>query len=697
MRTIPIILALFLFTNSIECFGQVVELDSLKKELSLVQSKDAKARIYSRLADLSYRNNAKRAIAYADSALSIAKSQKSLKDVYRDALYLKGTSLEILGRTKDAKIIFSNFIELSKKDNDSISIAKGNYVLGGYEFQIGNFGSAIAYFQSSYNYADGKDEDFAAKAVMNIGSAYSRLGNYDAAAKYLHRSINQLEILNNVNTSGLATRLLGNAYFMMEDFESSKKSFKKSLSYAIKARDSTEIAESYQSIGAVYVNQDSLQLAEEYYLKSLVIFENLDNTLSIMYAKTNLAELRLKQNKIDEAKSLLSETLDYSRQNDQYLYIANLINKGEAMLKSNTFDEAESDFEEALAKSNEIGASQSKLLALQGLLNVYKLTGQSEKSHRTFDEIISLKDSILNSEKIQKIEGIRIQYDSERKEREIKELNQQNLIHKLNIEKQQASNKFQLIIIVAFIILTGLLLWLFISKRKANRLLLDKNNTIIESNANLISTQDKLNVSIDEKDVLLKEVHHRVKNNLQIISSLLSLQARASNKTQNINEFLYNSQNRLESIALIHETLYNSDNLADVDMQKYIDKLSMHIFESNSSDTLNIKRNITIEPIFLNVQRVISVGLILSELITNCLKHAFPMDSGTVSISFKSINYEYQLMVSDDGIGFEDSIVESLGFDLIQSLAEQLLGRITLKSENGASVLLSFPIDEIIS
>lgn len=206
--------------------------------------------------------------------------------------------------------------------------------------------------------------------------------------------------------------------------------------------------------------------------------------------------------------------------------------------------------------------------------------------------------------------------------------------------------------------------------------------------------EDKIRASLEEKKVLLREIHHRVKNNMQIISSLLNLQARYINDEQVV-DILKESQNRVKSMAMIHEKLYQSSGLARIGFRDYINHLARFLSQSYVIDTERIRINTQVDDVFLDIDTAIPCGLIINELVTNSLKHAFPDKmEGNINIQLKETNDGYVLKVIDNGIGFPKNLdfksTETLGLQLINNLVMQLDGTAELKSDNGTEFKIIF-------
>ena len=190
-----------------------------------------------------------------------------------------------------------------------------------------------------------------------------------------------------------------------------------------------------------------------------------------------------------------------------------------------------------------------------------------------------------------------------------------------------------------------------------------------------------------EKELLLREIHHRVKNNLQIISTLLTLQSSQSKKN-NVNDLYRESQNRIQSIALIHENLYHSEDLAHINFEAYAKGLITDLFDSYGVDASKIKLNLQIEEVTLGIETAIPCGLILNELVSNSLKHGFNNnETGLISVVLHKLNNgEYALNVSDNGAPFLNGLDvlsnDSLGLELIKNLVDQLDASLSFNKDN---------------
>jgi PAS domain S-box-containing protein len=214
--------------------------------------------------------------------------------------------------------------------------------------------------------------------------------------------------------------------------------------------------------------------------------------------------------------------------------------------------------------------------------------------------------------------------------------------------------------------------------------------------------EEQLEASLQEKEALLKEVHHRVKNNLQVISSLLDLQSQRIQNPQ-VLEVFRNSQNRVRSMALIHEKLYQSESLSKVNLADYIESLTMYLIQTYAINPNKITLQLNLEPVMLNLDTAIPCGLILNELISNALKHAFPGNTGgTIWIGLSCLHPViptercdvFELVVGNNGVKLPElpdfSRAKSLGFQLVNILTQQLNGQIEVSQSQGTEFKLRF-------
>ena len=306
-----------------------------------------------------------------------------------------------------------------------------------------------------------------------------------------------------------------------------------------------------------------------------------------------------------------------------------------------------------------------------------------------------LSDSMFNEIKSRQIEELRVQYETSEKEKDIQLLNKKNQLQLKKVEEVSRTKNITLIGAAIVLIFAGLLVNRYIIKQRSNRKLqaqqkeLDQKNHFLEI---LIADQKKL---LEEKEWLIKEVHHRVQNNLQVITSLLNSQSVYLDDPAAVMA-VKDSLRRMQAMSLIHQKIYQSENIAFITIPGYIRDLVSYLRNSFDLDDRIIFEQ-QIEPIKLDVSQAIPLGLIINESIINSIKYAFPNgQNGIVSIIFQKDGDDHLLLkLSDNGIGLVSGADikghSSLGIELMQGLTNQLSGKFTIESNHGLHITVRFP------
>ncbi|TDO22381.1 tetratricopeptide repeat-containing sensor histidine kinase [Pedobacter duraquae] len=331
-------------------------------------------------------------------------------------------------------------------------------------------------------------------------------------------------------------------------------------------------------------------------------------------------------------------------------------------------------------------ASREKDIQLLAF-KVDSAAGQYFKAIQHIRRYEQLKDSIFSSTKSKQIEELQIQYETAKNEQSIKSLKKDSL---LNVSRVKEANNIRNMTSLGLLVLALFLTLLYLSYRAKQR----NNKEINKKNL-------WLNQLVDEKEWLIKEVHHRVKNNLQIVMGLLQRQSAYIDNEKAL-VAIQNSEHRMQSIALIHQKLYQSESMALINMPEYIDELVTYL-----KDSFDIGSRIhfykEIENFSLDVQHAVPLGLILNEAITNAIKYAFDKtEEGNIYIAiFSEDDENFVLQIRDDGHGFPDNFslktVNSLGMNLMRGLSKQLGGKLEIHSQSGAVVHIRFKKNKLIS
>jgi len=341
------------------------------------------------------------------------------------------------------------------------------------------------------------------------------------------------------------------------------------------------------------------------------------------------------------------------------------------------------DSENALKFHNKIDTSdfndlsKSEYLYQKYLLN--KKNKSSDQALLALESYMVVKDSLSNADKVNYLRDIETRYETKIKEDKIAFLNKMDEI-KTNDLKKATRDKW---------ILTGLLALLFLFFIATIYLMtrLKKTNGLLEVN------NHQLSKTLGEKDILLKEIHHRVKNNLQVVCSLLSLQGNYiddKNALKAINE----GKDRVNSMALIHQHLYTKENLTAIGTNEYFSELIDQLIYSYNAQEKNVDVTLDIDNFMLDVDEMVPLGLITNELISNAFKHGVPNSPNPkIHIALKKNGNEISLLVKDNGLLFNKeqfATSNSFGNNMISAFAKKLKGQLVLDDSNGAAFYLKF-------
>lgn len=313
-------------------------------------------------------------------------------------------------------------------------------------------------------------------------------------------------------------------------------------------------------------------------------------------------------------------------------------------------------------------------LCYQRLFSIHEDSGNTAMAYAYFKKYKAIQDSVEVLDNRNLFSELEVRYDIQKKDEALK-------VQQLELEKQGLVKRNLLLLSLLLMMIAIAAVGFVIFKGKSNRVLKGKNAIITKA--------------LQEKELLLREIHHRVKNNLQVISSLLNLQSRYISDQKAI-EAIKDGRNRVNSMSLIHQNLYLNENLATIDVGLYLEKLSDSLFHSYNVDPGRIQFDVQVDRTELDVDTLIPLGLIINELLSNALKHAFPDDRpGAVTVRFQNTDAHFFLEVKDNGIGMNGKAIKDIrdtfGIEMIQSFAQKLKASVEFKSQQGVTVSLKIP------
>lgn len=571
-----------------------------------------------------------------------------------------------------------------------------------YQREGHNLKSAAA-FEQALTLSRGKKSKDLLDLYASLGSVSIKLGNYDKALKY-----NMLALRSAVATRDTTIKLssilngVGTAYAYIEDYSQALDYFKRALQHARKKKNPHFIVIIGGNAATMLKNLnkplEGYQLIKN--IQDVYHPSGLDDRMTINKA---CLMILTSVKKYGEAKKYSDSLLNLIAQLPANSPGQSTIEQalGKYYLAINDFTRAQlytTKFEKSaiVAKDN-----QSLLTAWALQYRIDSVKGDYANELKHYRRYIKLRDLTFDEIKTKQIAQLEVQYQSEKKDQQIKAkesnisfLKKQAQLQAINLSQKETTQKLTAAATLMLALLLGLGYNRYRLKQRVNHQLQQQQTEINQQNrslTNLIAEKDNL---LEEKEWLMKEIHHRVKNNLQIVISLLNTQS-SFLQDEMAYKAIRESQHRMQSISLIHQKLYQSDNLSMVNMPAYISDLIQYL--SGSFDIANrIKFEINIADIELEVTKSVPLGLILNEAITNSIKYAFPEDRiGTIAISLQELEENcYEMKIHDNGIGLaydaDISKSKTLGMSLMRGLAKQLSGTFSVKNDNGIAIVVGF-------
>lgn len=536
---------------------------------------------------------------------------------------------------EQARVLFSQAADLAEANNDFVNLAKANYRIGRAFYYQDNFVLALRYFLVTED-AINRNGEFVAEApvFIAIGVIYDALENHDQAIVYHDKALAQAKAEGNDFYRAIILNNKAESYYLVNDLTNALDQGKRSYQLYDSLAHEMGKSEVLPKLGAIELAQDNLGNAKSH---------------------------------IDEAFEIIIGAKDHPRYGMAYMGLAayftaikNYDKAYENLLQAKYFtdslEQLNTQFEvhQLLAKNSEDRGDFKKALDYTKMAKVLS------------DTLQKIQDRIITNETL-------TQFDTQQKEAQIENLNAQNSRNAEQLKNQQTFIVLASIGLVAVLIISFLIFTLYKKSKKSRTSLEEKNQQIT---------------------TLVQELHHRVKNNLQVVSGILELQ---SNKSENaeVKNSLMEGQHRVKAMALIHQKLYQNEKLNKVDLNEYLRELASSIHMLCILPGQKVGINYKIESIALDVDVAVSLGLIANELITNAFKHGFAEGrDGQITISTNSLaDDRYELIIEDDGIGMDTNIAEnedSLGLRLVNGLVWQIDGAFRHELNGNSKFIIEF-------
>jgi len=524
-----------------------------------------------------------------------------------------------------------------------------------------------------------------------LSAVYERKGELSKALNYALLSVKTAQS-NHEEVLGTYLNRVGSAYEAMGKA-------KESITWYHKTLDSGDKKDPFRFVTAYSITSQMIKLGEAKKALSILqkTWDEVNNPSSghqyFMFLAFGECYAALK--KYDLAKKYFDKLLE-----DATLKTYSNPFQTSVFFSVSEFYFAQNKYELALqfaekARENQISMTLPRQIRLNEIL--YKIDVATDRPAEAIVHLQTfhkLRDSMLSQENLNTIERLKIEFQASQKENENEILRKKSQLQSQELNRIQWIKNATIAGLAFLTIVLVLIYGRFRLKKKLHDTLVRKKADIDLAYAELeVNIQQKNNL-IEEKESLIKEVHHRVKNNLQLTMSLLNSQSYYLEDLSAI-EAIKESQHRLKSIALIHQKLYQTENLATINIQPYIVELVEYLKESLNDDK-KISFELDILNLELDISKAVPLGLIINEAITNIFKYAFPnRHGGKVIISLKECHADhYQLLIKDNGIGlpadFDYEQSNTLGIILMKGLSAQIDGVFTMESKDGVSLSLIF-------
>ncbi|CAD5290647.1 MULTISPECIES: histidine kinase dimerization/phosphoacceptor domain -containing protein [unclassified Imperialibacter] len=712
--------AIFLLAVAMPAWPQTTsKFDSLKRILATPRNTTEKAEVYLGLAEEIRDVNIWMMPAFIDSAFIFSSAVKYKKGIAR-AHFLYGVERWLNGYYADAESRYHQSIVLYTTLKDSAMLAK-NFSYLGLCFHYHTFyDSALYYHQKALEINETLGEKSKmAHNVDNIALVHHQLANFPELIKYstkalqirntipgftsrtnfynfggeifrdralqealaYHRKVLAEERKKKNGDLGSSLNNIGSVYYNYEKYDSAVYYLQAGAKEILKSGTMNQYAGHLHELGEALRERGNYLDSERVFLEAMAIWDSIGTRHSISIVRGNLARLYFLMEEYPEGLTYLNQSLamvEGMAYNPFCIKLWSL--KARYLMKLDREEEAMTLANRSLLEAKKSHVVVSILNSLELLSEFYSTIRNHEKAMFYMKEHSALKDQLFNGESLLQIAQLQVQYDTEKKNKEIELLNAQNAAQKAKL--------FQRELMVGVVSIAVLLFGFAYYKRQKYVRKLGSQKDFID--------QQRIELALknQEKDVLLGEIHHRVKNNLQVISSLLKLQSRqlTDEKAQNA---VLEGRDRVKAMALIHQCLYQHDRFSSIQIDNYIKKLIDGLISSHGYSDNEIQLAYKLQELHLSVDTSLPIGLIINELVSNSFKHAFKKGrKNLLSIQFEKKGRKLLLVVKDNGIGIPDADlhpnkVKSFGIGLIRSLVEELGGNVEFIRTNGTTVKVS--------
>lgn len=558
--------------------------------------------------------------------------------------------------------------------HDPYNAGKVFYEMGEMYFQHRNYNKSLGAFISAKDYfVKSNSEAELGYVNFKIGRTQYYRGNYKLASGHLFFALQVAKQLKLKNLESDVVEYMGILYHVMPNpgYQSSSL-LQKSLAIKKQLNDQNGELRILEKLSAVYYDQKKFDSALYCSESSIRLAEKLHLTYDANLSCLNQIPALLRSNMQVDAKRNLyyikTRVLDSADLNIRLRYY---IQAGNYSISIKDLTAGQKKYDTALQIAQKSGFPEMYSLVYINMAEAYYYINDFKKAYDYQLQYVNQKRSLYSNENYTTFKELEYVFKINTTEDEVKYLSAQNEIKEVRLKNEKSLRLILLLSAAGFLLCAAIIFYLYRTQKIKSQ--------IIEKQGEDLQT-------------LMKEIHHRVKNNLQVISSLLDLQSLTIGDKQAA-EAIKESRNRVQTMALIHQNLYQKGNMKGVEMEKYITNLANSLFSSYHVTKNKIQLKTSIEPVSLDVDLVILIGLVLNELISNALKYAFcANETGTLFIKLEQHEHELLLEIKDTGVGFPPGFnifrTESFGYKLVRTFADKLKAKLDVFNDNGACVQL---------
>lgn len=615
------------------------------------------------------------------SRWSKALSDASVSDA--DKVYFADSILVFYVKSNpDSAIYFSRVtLYYALKANDTASIDYATMYLGSLHRKKGNYDSSLYYYDKCLvSYTERNYEEGIASVYNNIATVYTEQSRYDLAIKKYYEALEVFKNSTNYNACANVYSNFAELYFKLENYDKAFEYWTNAKEFYIKGNDANEITNSIRGLAKVYLQRDNLPLAESQLLNALELDRKNEIDVFEVDDQLLLMELYLKTGDKKSFENSLSSIQPFMLVIDIPLKKASYHELfADYQLTQEKFKEAISIYDSSLFFLDEEDVPEMSLRILKKQFKAKILAGITNNMLADLNEIEELEIRVGTIRKDRITQELDAGYNLKEKEELISVLNEKNKTAQELVEKERELKKQKqqqnVLLWIGIIAICLFVVYGIFTYRKLRK------------------TKRELEISMEEKDMLFKELNHRVKNNLAIVNSFLGIEMHG--KSDEVKEILKICEGRIHSLGLMHEMLYQSEMIEKVELKSYFEKLVQFVSKTLVNNPTSMHINCQ-EEIWVSSNKVVLIGLITNELLTNAMKYAKdPSRNLRIDITVSRIENQLKIEISDNGIGlkadFNPQKSNSLGMKLAYGLTKQLNGTFSFKNlEQGSSFAILF-------